>query len=73
MAGKPSTTAHNKYNLKAYDRFSMMLKKGEKATLQKHAADQGESLNAWITGAIKERYRAETGKDEIPRTPDEQN
>lgn len=67
--GKAQTRASNKYNARAYDRIALQVKKGERATLQQHAASVGESLNGWIAGAIKARFKAETGRDEIPRQP----
>ena len=67
MSGNSETKAKRKYNRNNYDQFLTIVKKGEKATLQQHAAEMGESLNAWITGAIKRRYYEETGQDEIPK------
>ena len=46
--------ANAKYNAKAYDRIEFKVKKGQKAELQAYVAARGESMNAFITRAIKE-------------------
>ncbi len=46
--------ASAKYNLKAYDRIELKVKKGEKDSIKAHAEKQGESLNAFINRAISE-------------------
>ena len=46
--------ASAKYNLKAYDRIELKVKKGEKNSIKAHAEKQGESLNAFINRAISE-------------------
>lgn len=46
--------ASAKYNLKAYDRIELKVKKGEKDLIKAHAEKQGESLNAFINRAISE-------------------
>ena len=46
--------ASAKYNLKAYDRIELKVKKGEKDSIKAHAEKQGESLNAFINRAIAE-------------------
>lgn len=51
---KTSAQVKNRYNSKKYDRFSLMLPKGEKTQIQNHADNQGESINAFINRAIKE-------------------
>ena len=53
------TRASNKYNLKAYDRYSLMLKKGRKEELKAIAESLGESLNTFINKAIEERIERE--------------
>lgn len=52
----------NNYNREKYDRCSLMLPKNVKAILQSHAADRGESLNAWINRAIKKQLEDEGGE-----------
>lgn len=52
--GKPHTTAVNKYNLKVYDRVSLMLPKGRKAELQAYAKEQGTTLIGLINELLRE-------------------
>ena len=42
----------NEFNKQAYDRVSLMLKKGKKEIIQKKARENGESVNAFINRAI---------------------
>lgn len=52
------TDAQNKatqrYQAKAYDRLPIRVKKGEAEIIKAHAAERGESLNAFVTRAIQE-------------------
>ncbi len=48
--GQKEATA--RYNAKAYDDIRLRLKKGQKADLQKIAAQHNMSLNGFITEAI---------------------
>ena len=52
--GKASTAAQNRYIAKAYDRVNLTMPKGKKETIQTHAQDTGESVNAFINRAIDE-------------------
>lgn len=45
---------NNQYNAGKYDRVTIMLPAGEKATIQAHAQAQGESVNGFIKRAIAE-------------------
>lgn len=45
---------NNSFNSKAYDRVSLMLRKGSKAVLQAHVSKTGESVNSFINRAIWE-------------------
>lgn len=59
---KAGQKAVNKYIAKAYDRVNLTLKKEgpqSKAAVQAAADAAGESLNAYITGAIALRMEAE--------------
>lgn len=49
---RPQTKASNKYNAKAYDRITVLVKKGEKEVIKKYAEEHGQSLNAFITELI---------------------
>jgi len=54
--------ANAKYNLKAYDRVELKVKKGKKEIIKQYAEEHGESLNSFINRAISEAM------GEIPRT-----
>ena len=49
--------ASAKYNLKAYDRIELKVKKGEKDLIKIHAEKQNESLNAFINRAIQNQIK----------------
>ncbi len=56
--GTAQTRASNKWNAKAYDRVNLILKKEVSPTkeeVQTAADAAGESLNAFIVTAIKQR------------------
>lgn len=46
--------ANAKYNLKAYDRLEIKVKKGQKEEIRLYAQQNGESINAFINRAINE-------------------
>ena len=54
----PASTAQqkavNKYMKSNYDRVNLVMPKGKKDIIQAHAAQQGESVNAYINRAIDE-------------------
>ena len=52
--GKATTKAQNKYIAKTYDRINLTMPKGKKEDVQAHAAQFGESVNAFINRAIDE-------------------
>ena len=56
---KTSSAVKDRYNNKAYDNVRLRLYKGQKELLQSHAAERGESLNAWINRAIKKQLEDE--------------
>lgn len=45
---------NNQYNAGKYDRVTIMLPAGEKATIQAHAASCKESVNSFVKRAIAE-------------------
>jgi hypothetical protein len=47
-----SSAVKNRYNAKAYDRITLVVKKGEKKKIQKLAEKADLSVNAYITAAI---------------------
>ena len=62
--GKASTRAQNKYIAKAYDRINLTVPKGQKETIQAHAAAHGESVNGFIGRAIAETMARDNGNNE---------
>ena len=58
---KASQRAVNKYMRENYDRIGLTVQKGHKAELQAHAAERGESLNAFICRAIAEQMKRDSG------------
>lgn len=55
---KAQQRATDKYVKAHYDRFNLKLPKGYKDSIQKLADAQGESVNAYIKGAIDRRMDA---------------
>lgn len=51
---KAQQAATNKWINKAYDRVNLTVPKGRKDTIKDHAAQHGESVNAFINRAINE-------------------
>ena len=49
---KTSSKVKDKYNAKAYDEIKVRVAKGQKETIQAHAAERGESTNAFIVRSI---------------------
>ncbi len=56
--------ANNRYNAKVYDRISVVVPKGRKATVEAAAAQKGESVNAMVnrllqneTGLTQEEWK----------------
>ena len=62
MSGKTSTESKSRYNKKAYDRISLVVRKGKKDELKSHAEEQGESLNGFINRAIAETVKSDNQK-----------
>ncbi len=61
--GPAATAAKNKLRDKKYDRGELALPKGMKAKVKEAAKQQGQSFNAYVEQAIKERYLRETGEE----------
>ena len=60
--GTARTKANNKWNAKAYDRVDLVLKKETSPTkdeVQAAADVKGESLNAYIVEAIRQRLESD--------------
>lgn len=62
-ASKAHMKATKKYEDKAYDKFLIRVPKGKKAIIQAHAETQGESLNAYVCGAVDARMEKEDKKE----------
>lgn len=75
MGGKTSAASHNKYMAKAYDRVNLILRKDapqNKAAVQAAADAAGESLNAYIVGAVAQRMdREQPTEDALPPETEE--
>lgn len=61
--GAAATRAKNKHRNANYDRGELALPKGMKARVQEAARQQGQSFNAYVEQAIKERYQRDTGEE----------
>lgn len=57
----------NKYIAKTYDRINLTVMKGQKETIRAHAAARGESVNAFISRAIRETME----RDQTANPPQE--
>lgn len=53
----------NRYNAKAYDRISLMVKKGERERIREHAEGRGEKVNGFINRAIDETMERDKAKE----------
>lgn len=58
---KAQQRAVNKYVKNNYDRVNVTFPKGRKDKLKAHAAERGESLNAFINRAIDETLERDNG------------
>lgn len=59
---KAQQKATNKYIASNYDRINLTVPKGRKAAIQAHAAEHGESANAFIARAIEETMERDKEK-----------
>ena len=59
MGGKNSPESINRYMAKAYDRITILVPKGDKEKIKAIAQDAGESVNAYINEAIRQRMERE--------------
>ena len=53
--GKTSSAVKQRYNEKAYDRLAITIPKGQKATVQAAAEQEGESVNSYTNKALLAR------------------
>ena len=56
--------ANNRYTSKAYDKVSFLVPKGEREGIKTHAANMGESVNAFIMRAVTETIQRDNEKGE---------
>ena len=64
MGGKNSYESIKKYQDKAYDHLHILLKKGRRDVVKKHADELGMSLNAFINMAIQEKIERMTRSEQ---------
>lgn len=62
-ASKAQQKAVNKYMKSNYDRVNLVMPKGKKDIIQAHAAQQGESVNAYINRAIDKAMQRDNFDD----------
>lgn len=62
--GKASTTAKNKLKLKKYDRIEIVVPKGEKELIEKHAKTNFPSTNSYIYQLIKNDMKGNSNQNE---------
>ena len=62
---KAQQKAVHNYVKKTYDRIEITALQGAKEQIQTAAAENGESVNAYIIGAVNSRLRSE-GRSELP-------
>ncbi len=60
---KAQQRAVNKYVKNNYDEVKLRMPKGKKDVIQAHAAQQGESVNAYINRAIDEAMQRDDLED----------
>lgn len=64
--GKKSTQYKNNYNSANYDSLRIVIPKGQKATVQAAADQDGESINGFVNKAVLARMGLEEWPDTIP-------
>jgi len=58
IMGKTSAAVKTRYNKKAYDRFLVTVKKGEKDLIKSAADAVGKSMNSYIVEAVKDKMES---------------
>ena len=58
MSGKTSTASKRLYNEKAYDRISLVVKKGRREELKAYAERKGMRINGYINKVIDEDMKS---------------
>jgi len=67
MSGKTSTASKRLYNEKAYDRISLVVKKGRREELKAYAESKGMSINGYINKLIDEDMKGAVKKRAIKK------
>ena len=62
---KKQTEWTRAYNEKAYDRLAITIPKGQKATIQAAADQEGESINGYVNKAILDRMGLQEWPEEV--------
>lgn len=63
MGGKTSAKSKNAYNARTYDRLVLVVPKGDGEKIKAAAAAAGQSANAYMVQAVRERMENETGEN----------
>ena len=61
--------ATEKYHKAHYERINLLVKKGQREAFRAHAEARGESLNGFITRAIRETMQRDAQSDHQPDEP----
>lgn len=61
--GTSATRAKARYDLKAYDKVYIRVKKGQKDRLKEYAESVGMSVNSFVLSAIEEKIEQMDKKD----------
>ena len=61
--GASATRAKVRYDLKAYDKIYIRVKKGEKDRLKEYAESVGMSVNSFVLSALEEKIEQLNKKD----------
>ena len=62
-ASKAQQKAVHNYVRNKYDRINLTVPKGRKAEIQNAAEESGESLNAFVVGAVDERIERKRSRE----------
>ena len=62
---KKQTEWTRAYNENAYDRLAITIPKGQKATIQAVADQEGESINGYVNKAILDRMGLQEWPEEV--------
>lgn len=66
---KAQQKAVHKYVKNNYDRMELTLPKGQKAIIKAHATERGESVNGFVSRAIRETIERDTAAQQEGEKP----